>query len=187
MPGVTAEFNNDYLPGHTYKVHKVSGDINVRITAARPHPSHRHDFGALTAGTVSTAQQCTHIQVADGQFARYRFIILGAFDIELKHPQATLFWAPRGPSVTVGATWRARSWEGDRTLSPSQQEWYWMSTEFWLWEDEDPRFDIYPLNSAGTQPAAQGHVEFQGWRYGWEELEDNEAVQGDIWVDKFPA
>ena len=167
-----------YAEGQTLRVHRAAGDINVRIVAARPLGSHRHDFGALAADTL--AQRCTHIQQDTGVVAEFFFVILHSFEVELKHPQATLFWAGKTPSSSIGSQWRARPWQQDNTLPKVEQEANWQGSHFWVWEDEDPRFDLYPIVSAGQ---VQGHCEFYGYKYRWQEI--SEQGQSDLWIDKF--
>ena len=94
-------------------------------------------------------------------------VILGQFEVDLKHPRSTSYWATKNPAATVGTNWRARPWIDDVSEPEWLRAWRWTSTEFWVHEDDTPAFDLYPLNSAQN---TQGYVEFMGYHYAFEEI-----------------
>ncbi len=148
--------------------------------------THRHDFGALVGGTASLAAQCTHLEVPDGEMAVYRFTVTSTYEVEIKHPQAALYLVTRNPSTAVGANWRVRPWVEDSTIPRETAQYNWIASQFWVWEDDTPRFDLYPLLSQ-TVPAPQGHIEFFGFKYALEELPAGEPEpQVEIWIDRWP-
>jgi len=178
-----SEFTPAYRENHTLKMHQGGNLTNIKITGVRPLGSHRHDWGQLaTAGTAELAKQCTHLQVADGEIAQYRYIIRDVFEIELKHPSATLYYAARSPSNTVGENWRIRPWAQDDKVASEEAVALWIASEFWVYQDTDPRFDVYPILSQ-VLPLPQMHIEFFGFKYAWEAI--GQEGQVDLWIDRF--
>lgn len=166
--------------GFTLTVIRSDGVSNVRIKGMRGLPSHEHDFGALTAGTASTRQECTHLELESGQLAEYWVRVRDQFELEILHPRATNFFATKLSGNTVGANWRVRPFYGEQNETPELLNFRLESSKFWVWQDDTPLFDLYPFNSAQNP---QGHVEFVGWRYSFEEIP--ESGQTTLRVDKF--
>jgi len=181
------EFEPALLTGQSARLHLNATEAHdVRVVSWGYLPSHRHDFGELTAGTASLAQDCTHIDMPDGEFAQYRFKIIDpSVEIELKHPASTQQWAVQGYSTSTGANWRQRYWS---TEDPEDvQKWMFKSSEFFVFEQNTPRFDLYPETGLSGASTPQGYVEFFGFRYALQRLPEGERGMVDIWVQGWPG
>lgn len=156
-------FGPRYLPGHTVRVIRADGEAVVMIKAVRAMPSHEHDFGSLTAGTASTRQECTHLELEDGQMAQYWVRVRDQFEVEIRHSRATEYFGSRLSNNSVGGNWRVRPFYQPEPYETEEiLNYRLLSSEFWVWEQQTPLFDLYPYNSAQNP---QGHLEFMGWRY----------------------
>lgn len=183
MSHLDPDFHPGFLEDHTVQLIKSTGRQNVRIVGVRPLPSHYHDWGALTAGTASLRNECTHLELDTGEMAQYRVIVRDpGIELELRHPRATMFWNNKNANVTVGTNWRVRNISDEE--SEAMRNWRWAASEFWVFEDDTPLWDVYPLASMGIAPAPQGHVEFMGYRYSFEDI-GNEAGQVPLRINKF--
>lgn len=189
-----------FLPGHTVRIHKADGIRDLLIRAVGALPLHRHDFGAFTGITALTAQECTHLEMQDGDLAEYRFIPQDNFEVELTHPTTTTRqFVTRNRGTTQGTTWRIPPWINDPTLPAAMRDYFWAASEFFVWEQETPRFDLYPiLSGAGS---LQGYLEFSGWRYSaytFEKAREAGVLKSpekggpergmfDLWVNSWPS
>jgi hypothetical protein len=175
------------LTGQSARLHINATEFHdVRVVSWGYLPSHRHDFGSLTAGTASLAGDCTHIDMPDGEFAQYRWRIVDpGVEVELKHPASTQQWASQSYSTSTGANWRMRYWSGE---DPDDvQKWMFKSSEFFVFEQNTPRFDLFPQAGLSGASTPQGYVEFFGFRYALERLPAGERGMVDIWVQGWPG
>ena len=175
-------FEPAYKEGHRVTVIRNDGTSHVMIKGVRALPSHEHDFGALTAGTAANRLECTHLELDAGQFAQYWVKIRDNFELELLHPRATNFFNNKRASNVAGSNWRLRPFVGEQNETPELLNLRLLASEFWVWEDDTPLFDLYPLNSAQSP---QGHVEFFGYRYSYEVLPAGSEGQVTRRFDKF--
>jgi hypothetical protein len=181
------EFEPALLTGQSARLHVNATEFHdVRVVSWGYLPSHLHDFGSLTGGTASLANDCSHIDMPDGELAQYRFRINDpAVEIELKHPASTQQWTVQSSSTTAGTNWRMRYWsEQDPT---DIQKWMFKSSEFFVFEQNTPRFDLYPLDGLEGARTSQGYVEFFGFRYALERLPNGERGMVDMWVQGWPG
>lgn len=182
-------WNPILLPGHTARLFKADGVVDVFVEAVGGIPSMRVDIGALSVSSFGTASNtgydATQLDMPDGEFAQYRFIIADDFEVELTHPGTTV-----------------RQWKTDSTnarvkpIPASSSQWgpfdevMWAASEFFVYEQETPRFDIYPQSVSVPRP--QGHIEFQGWRFAFRKLgldANGKQIKGvlPIWVNSWPS
>jgi len=161
------DFEPILLTGQSARLHINATEFHdVRVVSWGYLPSHRHDFGALTAGTASLANDCTHIDMPDGEFGQYRWRIIDpGVEVELKHPASTQQWASQSYSTSTGANWRMRYW--DEKDPEEVQKWMLKSSEFLVFQQNTPRFDLYPVSGLSGASTPQGYIEFFGFRYAW--------------------
>ena len=181
------EFEPALLAGQSARLHINATEFHdVRVVQWGYLPSHRHDFGSLTAGTASLANDCAHIDMPDGEMAQYRWRIIDpGVEVELKHPASTQQWATQSYSTSTGATWRMRYWdEKDPEIT---QRWLEKASEIWVFEQNTPRFDLYPVSGLSGASTPQGYIEFFGFRYALERLPNGERGMVDIWTQGWPG
>ena len=181
------EFEPALLGGQSARLHINATEYHdVRVVSWGYLPSHRHDFGSLTAGTASLANDCTHIDMPDGALAQYRWVIGDpAVEVELKHPASTQQWATQSFSTATGANWRMRYWGVDDPIDV--QKWMFKSSEIWVFEQNTPRFDLYPVSGLSGASTPQGYIEFFGFRYALERLPNGESGLVDILTQGGPG
>jgi len=181
------EFEPALLTGQSARLHINASEFHdVRVVSWGYLPSHRHDFGSLTAGTASLANDCAHIDMSDGEFAQYRWRIVDpSVEVELKHPASTQQWATQSYSTSTGANWRMRYW--DQNDPEDVQKWMFKSSEFFVFEQNTPRFDLYPESGLSGASTPQGYIEFFGFRYALQRLPNGERGMVDIWTQGWPG
>ena len=181
MPGqfqYSTLFEPLLLQGQTARIYKADGLVDLRVVAVDALPSYRHDFGALTAN--STGNDVTQLDMPKGEFAQYRFIIWDQFEVEFTHPGTSVrHWR----SDTQNH--RVRPWAMSSPPLPEMLSMYlFASSEFYVYQDETPRFDLYPMFTT-ILPAIQGHTEFLGYRYAFEKIGDEGITK--IWANSWPS
>jgi len=181
------DFEPILLTGQSARLHINATEFHdVRVVSWGYLPSHRHDFGALTAGTASLANDCTHIDMPDGEFGQYRWRIIDpGVEVELKHPASTQQWASQSYSTSTGANWRMRYW--DEKDPEEVQKWMLKSSEFLVFQQNTPRFDLYPVSGLSGASTPQGYIEFFGFRYALQRLPNGERGMVDIWTQGWPG
>jgi len=181
------EFEPILLTGQSARLHINTSEFHdVRVVTWGYLPSHRHDFGSLTAGTASLANDCTHIDMPDGEFGQYRWRIVDpSVEVELKHPASTQQWATQSYSTSTGANWRMRYW--DKEEPEEVQKWMLKSSEFLVFEQNTPRFDLHPITGLSGASTPQGYIEFFGIRYALQRLPNGERGMVDIWTQGWPG
>jgi len=181
------DFEPILLTGQSARLHINATEFHdVRVVSWGYLPSHRHDFGALTAGTASLANDCTHIDMPDGEFAQYRWRIIDpSVEVEMKHPASTQQWATSSYSTSTGANWRMRYW--DKEEPEEVQKWMLKSSEFFVFQQNTPRFDLYPVSGLSGASTPQGYIEFYGFRFALQRLPNSERGMVDIWTQGWPG
>lgn len=165
------------LPGHTIQIHKADGEFGIRITAVGFLPSLRYDSGALTANADQT--EISNLEMRSGELAQWRFVILDDFEVEMSHPGTQKQWSTKNVATRV------------RPIPIQSSEWgplesfVFASSEFYVYENETPRFDLKVLNSGGAA-TTNGHIEFFGIRYKFTKLETGQRGLFDLWVNDWP-
>jgi hypothetical protein len=172
-----------YLPGHTLKAHHSGGVDHIKIVAVRHMGTHEHDWGALTANTLSAGNECPHLKVNDGEIANYRFYANDSLWVFPNHPAASKYYQSKTFADTQLARWGINRWEADRSLAPVIQQTMWAASDIWVWQDDVPTWDLRPIISSLS---SQGYVHFFGWRYAWESLPTGQEGQADLWIDTWP-
>ena len=177
------DFRPILLPGQ--KAQLIRGQstnfVNIEVVHVYPLGVHRHDFGTLTGNTLD--QDDTHLDMPSGEMAQYRFIPRGTFRVHLQHPGGTDIYRTNGSVKGVQREGffidpydeNDNPWDGhDTTL--------WAASEFFVFEDETPRFDLYPLAPAAA--ARDGYVDFYGWAFVLKRTTDKPPVT--LWVNGRP-
>ena len=156
--------------------------VNVEVVQVYPLAIHRHDFGTLIANTLD--QDCTHLDMPDGHMAQYRYIPRGNFRVHLQHPGGVDIYRTNGStkgSQTAGFfvdpyDIDGQQWDGHDAM-------LWAASEFIVFEDETPRFDIYPL--APVAAAREGYIDFYGYAFVLKKATQPPPIS--IWVNGRPG
>ena len=86
-------WNPMLLPGHTARLFKADGVVDIFVETVGAIPSLRIDVGALSVSSFGTASNtgydATQLDMPDGEFAQYRIVVQEGFEIEMTHPSTT--------------------------------------------------------------------------------------------------
>lgn len=127
---------------------------SFRCIAVDALPVYVKDFGALTASTWDNDNTDSNLSGDTMNLMQYRMRVLDNMQVRLNNPQSvkkwrtgkTSFWLPRFPDMS-----EASDYERDLLF---------MMSEFFMWEDNYPSFDLYSETTL-----AASRIEFTGWRY----------------------
>ncbi len=149
------EFLPVLLPNETALLHgssyfpKEGQPVRCRWVGALPE--YQKDFLALTAGVWLTTQEDTNLELATLELGQFRIRVLDDINLRLNNPLSTEQWG----------TVRQR-FQLSQFLTEPGQDWLkellFRMSEFFVWEKETPRFDLY---SADTVTISR--VLFTGW------------------------
>lgn len=179
-------FEARFVEGDTIRVHKADGAEDIHILAVGALPYRRWDAGSLSSAS-SLAVDPTTLDMPAGEMAQYRFFVRDAFEVELTHPGTTV---RQWKSDTTN--WRIPPvMEGVSGLSEAEVSFLWAASEFWVFEDQTPRFDFYRL--AGV--TVEMHIDFSGIRYAFETFATMQTrgitpplrPAYDLWANAWPA
>ena len=165
MPGHMQLFKQDlepyFQPGDRFVLITANTEKVYDVLGVEALPDHRHDFGDLTAGTSSTGNDPIHLDVGPKELAQYRFYARDQFEVAMTHPsEANRFWSARGGT---SINFRIPPWHmADPDMATPLARFYWAMSEFWVFEEETPRFDFIP--AAWTQ-SPRAHMTFSGILY----------------------
>ena len=170
------EFEPILFNGQTAQIRKADGQLGIRIEAVGALPSYKFDLGSLSTSTIG--QEISALEMGSGMMAQYRMVVRGQFELEFSHPDTTVQqW--RGKSQRYRL--RPISSDGDMNYFDKLA---FAQSEFFVYEDETPRFDFYPLGSGQN---IQGYLEFHGFRYKFSKLQPGEKGILPLWVNSWPS
>jgi len=148
--------------------------LNVKCVAVGAMPERTKNFGALTGGTWDVDQEDTALEMGAMELGQFRMMIKTEnIECRLKNPAPTQQW--KGPK----GNWHLPSWPFE--AGDFLQKFYWVQSEFFVFEDTTPRFDFY----SAVRTTLYCYVSFHGWRFKLEKI----GVPGKItiWVSEWPS
>lgn len=147
----------------------------VRCRAIGALPERIKDFGTLTAGSWSTEQEDTGLELSANELGQYRMRVLTDMKAKLKNPSAY-------------QQWRSSTGEFELKRFPTEPgqdfltAFLFRASEFYVWKDSTPRFLFY-----GTV-AVEAYVWFGGWKIKVEEIRKEQLTsRQEIWINAFPS
>lgn len=145
--------------GDVVEVLRSAGPKRVLIDGMGPLPHYRHDFGQLTADSLN--QDVTQLDLPDGEMAQYRFSPMALYNVRFNHPGGTEQWRTSTQRFDIPP------YLIDQGLPQALAAFYFAASEFWVFKDETPRFDLIQAYSRQVE----AYADFWGWRYHYVELE----------------
>jgi len=164
-----SEFSVPFLPffrlGDVVRVLRTEGVTDVVVRYVSALPNLRYDHGQLTV--ASTGQRIAVsgnnvLQVGAGAMAQFRFSPINEFSVELDNPPGTDQWR------TATQRFRVYPWLNALGMTEAEQNRHEVMSQFWVYEDTDPRFNFYPISAATHQ--VEMYLEFFGWKYDFSEV-----------------
>lgn len=163
------------LPGETAHLLTSSGMFDVECIAHNALPEREYDFGALTAATWDTDNEWTGLEMNQGEFAQFRMRVLSDMQLRLNNLSPTRQWR------TAKADFYLYQWP-QQTGEDFLKEFIFKASEFFVYEDDTPRFDFY-----STQAQVASTVLFSGWRFRIRKLPVGVIGKTTILVSGWPA
>lgn len=166
-------FEPVFLPGETAKLITTSQVVDVECVAVGALPEYQKDFGALTAATWDTDNEDTNLEMATWELSQLRMRVIDDMKLRFNNLAPTRQWRT---SKTDFYLRQFPQESGEDFL----KEFLFKASEFFVFEDDTPRFDFY-----STVALATSRVLFSGWRY----KVKKSVVPGriTIWVSGWPA
>src|SRR3990167_137777 len=147
--------------GDTAHVYKSDGEIDILIEGVGAMPLHRENLGTATA--TSNSNDVTELDMPDGEIAQYRFSPVTNFTVAFTHPSSTTRqWK------SDSATFVLPTWSEDATMPEALRNYYFAASEFWVYEQETPRFDVNLVANQQTR----AYADFWGWRYKFRKINE---------------
>lgn len=140
--------------GDLVRVIRSSGVDDVVIRYVSALPGFRYDFG-VDGVADATDQEVTELEMGTNVMAQLRFSPLEPFEVELDNPAGVEQWR------SSTQRWRIGPWLVDTSLRDADRQTQELMSQFWVWEDDTPRFNLRPL----ANHYVSGYVQFWGWRY----------------------
>jgi len=163
------------LEGHTARLFGTdlpTDGLNVVCKAVGALPEYEYDFGALTAATWDRDNEVTDLEMGTYEMSQMRVRVIDDFKLQIKHPSSVQQWR------TLRASFYLNRWPIDPT-EDFLKEYLFKASEFFIWEDITPRFDLYSDLARATSK-----VVFSGWRFKLEKV----ATPGRfvLWLNSWP-
>jgi len=146
---------------------------NYRCIAVDALPEYIKDWGSLTAATWDTDNEDTNLELGKNELAQMRIMVLDDIRVRLNNPApvskwrttSTRFYLPQFPA-SANEDWL--------------KEYLFAQSEFFYWEDNTPRFDLY-----STPTATESSILFTGWRFKLEPITSKGTFE--LLVDGWPG
>ena len=174
MPRYSQDFEPLMLEGHTATLHGTGlpeEGMNVKCIAVGAMPEYWNNFGALVANVTSADQTDTDLEMNTMELAQLRMRITTNMQVQLKHPSAVRQWRTKNTSFYL-----PQFPAGPDFLL----EWYWKASEFFIFEDNTPSFDLL-----STVAQAVSIIVFSGWRFKLQKTE--EPGKFPVWTSEWPS
>lgn len=173
------EFLPILLPNETAVLHGTpfpTGGQPVKCRWVGALPEYAKDFGALTAVTWLTNQEDENLELSSLELGQWRIRVLDNIQVRINNP----------PSVEQWRTAKTRFYITQFPTEPGQnflKELAFRMSEFFTWEDQTARFELYSQLAAGSS-----RILFSGWRFAVEKIAAKDLTSKmELWVDSWPG
>ena len=151
-----------------------SEGLAVECVAVGALPEYLKDFGALTAATWDADNEDANLEFRTLEVGQFRMRVVDDMKVRLKNPSAVQQWRTNKTNFELGQF--PTSAEDDFL-----KRYLWMASEFFVWEDSTPRFDLYSSVALTT-----ARIIFSGWRFQLRKLPAPQRGKIDIWINSWP-
>ncbi len=164
------------LPGETAHLITTAQTIDISCVAVGALPEYQKDFGALVAATWDTDNEDTNLEMNDYEMSQLRMRIQD--DMKLRFNN-------------LGSVRQWRTSKADFYLKQFPQlagedflkEFLFKASEFFIYEQDTPRFDFYSDIALATS-----RIIFSGWRFRVRALpKGSPQPSRTIWVSGWPS
>lgn len=148
------------------------GGLNVECIAVGAMPEYYKDFGALAATQWDLDQEDTNLEMNPLELGQFRMRILDAMKCRLKNPSSVEQWRTMRTNFELPQFPR----DDDDFLKCFM----WKASEFFVFEKNTPRFDLYSTFAQTTSG-----ILFSGWRFKLREISKPGVIK--MWWDSWPS
>lgn len=166
-------FEPVFLPGETARLITASGTFDVECVACGALPEYLKDFGALTAAAWDTDNEDINLEMANFELAQLRMRVIDDIKLRFNNLSPTRQWR------TAKADFYLRQFP-QITGEDFLKEYLFKASEFFIYEDDTPRFDFYSDIALATS-----RVLFSGWRFKVKKITAPGKIT--IWVSGWPS
>ena len=163
------------LPGETAHLVTSNETVDVRCLAVGFLPEYEKDFGALTAAAWSRDNEDTNLEMPTNELSQLRMRINDDFKLEFNNLGPVKQWR------TSKTNFYLRQWPVN-TGEDFLKELLFKASEFFVWEDDTPRFDLY-----AELAQTKSRIIFTGLRYRCAKLPSGETGKIPIYVSGWPS
>ena len=161
------------LPGETARLITSNQTLDVECVAVGALPEYQKDFGALTAATWDTDNEDTNLEMSTLEVSQLRMRVLDDMKLRFNNLAPTRQWR------TAKTDFYLRQFPQDAGQD-FLKEFLFKASEFFIFEDDTPRFDFYSEIALATS-----RVVFSGWRYKVKKTAQPGKVT--VWVSGWPS
>ena len=168
-------FEPVFLPGETARLITANETVDVQCVAVGALPEYQKDFGALTAATWDTDNEDTNLEMSTLELSQLRMRVVDDMKLRFNNLAPTRQWR------TAKTDFYLRQFpqeSGEDFL----KEFLFKASEFFIFEDDTPRFDFYSDVALATS-----NVKFSGWRFKVRRLPVGAKPRMEIWVSGWPS
>ena len=169
----SGEFDPILLPRETAHIITANMEFDAECVAVGALPEYEKDFGALTAATWDTDNEDTNLEMQSNELSQLRMRVIDDMKLRFNNLSPTRQWR------TSKADFYLRQFPLE-TGEDFLKEYLFKASEFFIFEDDTPRFDFYSDIALVTS-----RVKFSGWRLRLKKI----GVPGKIpiWVSGWPS
>ncbi|MDD5397841.1 MAG: hypothetical protein PHU70_02055 [Dehalococcoidia bacterium] len=148
-----SDFDPILLPGETALLITETKSLNIQCVAVDALPEYQKDFGALTAATWARDNEDSNLELADFELSQLRMRVIDDMRMEFNNLGSTKKWRTSKTNFYLG---QFPQTDGDEWL----KEYMFKASEFFVYEQDTPRFDFYSIRALATS-----RVLFSGWKF----------------------
>ena len=159
------EFSIPFKPffriGDVVRTLRTEGVTDVVIRMVSALPNLRYDDGQISAASLNrriTTGTNNVLLPGAGAMCQYRFSPITEFAAEMDNPPGTDQWR------TATQRFRVLPWLNALGMTENERYRHEVMSQFWVYEDTDPRFNFYPLVAVAAH-RVEVYLDFWGWKY----------------------
>ena len=163
------------LPRETGHFITAEEEFDAECISVGALPEYQKDFGALTAATWDTDNEDTNLEMATLELSQLRMRILDDMKLRFNNLAPTRQWR------TSKADFYLKQFPQDAGQD-FLKEFLFKASEFFIFEDDTPRFDFYSDIALATS-----RVIYSGWRFKVKALPVGQIGKITLWIAGWPS
>ena len=167
-------FEPVFLPGEIARLVTSEGSFDAECVAVGALPEYTKDFGTTTAATWFTDKEDSNLEMNKNELSQLRMQIVDDVKLRFNNLGPVRQWRT---SKTDFYLRQFPAGSGEDFL----KEYLFKASEFFIWEDDTPRFDFY------SEVASATTIRFSGWRFKVKKVNAGGRVGKTIWVSGWPS